>query len=1050
MISRTIVNRPISTFIAFVVLMVTGLFTFGGLAVDLLPDFSVPVVVIRTSYGEASPEEVEQLITRTVETGMTSLPRLEKISSRSSKGSSTVILEFSFGTDLDSAVNNIRDALDRVKAALPDEADTPSIFQYDPNQSPILDLIVSGDNRSPEEIRSLAENFIQPQIERLDGVSLTNLSGSRERIIKVTVSQNRLDAYGLTLTEISRILSTQNSQISGGSLLEGDIEFLVRTAGEYSSLEEIKNTVIAYKGSSGTKVDPLSYNSLVHTIRLRDVANVEDTYNKQKEVVYFNGLPALRLAVHKQTGENSVQVADRVLNSIDRINKTLPVGLSIKPVRDTSVFIRNSIEEVTSSGLMGGLLAVSILFIFLRNVRSTFIISLAIPIAFIITLMGMSFLGLSLNIMTLTGLSLGIGMLVDNAVVILENIYRYREKGVKLKPSAILGTEEMLSPMFSSTMTTVCVFLPLLFFKKDLGVQGQILGGMAFTVVVSVLASLLVAAFLVPVLSSHFLPIYTRRQKPLTGLIRKIDLTFAKFFDRLDSSYRRSIAWAVNHKKRVIGFIGIIFFSSLFLTKFLGLIMMPSTGDDQVSLSVRLPKGSSLSSTHTVLLQMEEIIKKEIKGYNNIILTAKSGSGDLSITLPSAEERIDTFESIQEKLRKHFNDFPAGISFSFGGGRISGAAGSPIDIVINSNNLDLLSSTSEKIEKILENDFKDQLTNISTDLTGSLPQIDIVIDRERAYALGLNIATIGQEIRASLDGIKTTTQYRSAGKDINIVVSLSERDKKQSSDLGRIFVTNNKGERISLDNVARTVITTGPTQINRENQSRTIHVTASLLPGVDLSSITQKVQKSLLEKVVSSEDLSVSLSGEYGETIKQLGVFGKILIVAIILIFGIMAAQFESFMDPFIILFTIPLSVTGVIGVYLLTGNSFSVFSAIGVVMLAGIAVNNGIILVEYIRLLRFRGYQIVEAIVEASRSRLRPILITNLTTILGLLPLAFTKGDSGSLVQPIGLTILGGLTTSAILTLFFIPCLYHIFHFSIPLRLKRLKKFFSKSKQIS
>lgn len=1054
MLAKTIVNRPISIFIIFSVFISLSFVTINSLALDLLPDIDIPVVIISTSYGETAPEEVEQSVTRLIEGAMGSISNLDKISSTSSKGSSKVVLEFIYGTNIDSSVNSIRDALDRVKAQLPDDADAPSIFQVDPNSSPILELVLSGEGRSPEDLLTLAEDYIQPQVERIEGVATTSISGAREEIIKVTVKQNRLDAYDITLTDITNILSNQNRQVSGGTLTEGSMDYTVLTSGEFNSIEDIKNTVIAYK-SDVSGVSSFSGEDLTHTIRLRDIADVKRDYEKEESLVYFNDNPALSISVFKQSGSNTVQVVDKVLDSIESLNYLFPPGVELKPVSDTSVYIRNSLAEVVNSGLTGAILAVIILFIFLRSVRSTLIVFISIPVSILITLMGMSFLGLTLNIMTLTGLALGMGLLIDNSIVILENIYQYKEKGLKLKPSGILGTQEMLSAILAATLTTVFVFVPVILFRKRLEVIGEILGGLAFTVVVSILASLVVAVFLVPVLCTHFLPLVTRKDKPLKGVLAKMDNATALFFARLDIAYKNSISWVLYHKKRVIFVILLLFFGSLTLVSHLGFNLMPSSSDDSVTVTISLPIGSNIELTRSVLFQIEDMVKNEIEGYSDIAISVGTGGGfsstgshkgTLTITLPEFDERIDDFNTIQDKLREQMKNLPADVSYSFGSGRTGGIS-TPIDVVISSNDLTLLDETALSVKNLLETDFKDYVTEVESDLPDPLPQINIEVDRGRLYDLGLNVYTIGNEVKASLEGLTTLTKYRIAGRENEIKVSLSDRDKEQALDLGKIFVINSRGEKIILDSVAKTVVTTGPTEINRENQSRTVHVTAQLLPGADLKTTTALIQEALTEKVPSSSSLSVQLSGEYEDTMKQFGNFALILVVAILLIYGTMAAQFESFLDPFLILFTIPLTFTGVILVYFLTGKTVTVFSAVGIVMLAGIAVNNGIILIEYIRLLIARGYDIRDAIVESARSRLRPILMTNLTTILGLLPLAFTSGDSGSLVEPIGLTILGGLSTSAILTLFLIPALFHIFHFSIPRRIEIVKNFFRKKK---
>ncbi|MEJ2662931.1 MAG: efflux RND transporter permease subunit [Spirochaetia bacterium] len=519
-ITRTVVNRPTTLIIIFGLIVGFGLYTAFNLAIDLLPEINFPYLVLFSTYSGAGPEEVEKTITRPLEAQLSSVSNLKQITSTSYEGTCQITMEFTYGTNLSEATNEVRDRLEFVKDILPEEATTPQIFKFDISMIPILRLKVSG-NRSPEDLREIAENFIQPRLEQIDGVAIASVSGGKQKAVRVEIPQNRLEAYNLNFTQIKNMLMGNNLQISAGTITEGATNFLVRSSGEYTSIEQIKNTVIAYKTYGSARGAPagagLALTGAGTTgntigIRLRDIANVYEGFKKDETRVYINGEPGVFVIVQKQSGTNSVQVADKVLHNLDSINRSLPLGIKLGVIRNTTTVIRDSLSQVTSSALLGVLFAVAILFIFLRSLKSTIIISTAIPISLIITLMLMYFFNLTLNIMTLTGLALGLGMLVDNSIVILENIYRYREKGAKLHASAILGTQEMITAITASTLTTICVFLPMALFRSQLGVYGEFFSGLAFTVVISLTTSLLVAILLIPVLASKYVQINTRKE----------------------------------------------------------------------------------------------------------------------------------------------------------------------------------------------------------------------------------------------------------------------------------------------------------------------------------------------------------------------------------------------------------------------------------------------------------------------------------------------------------------------------------------------------------
>ena len=1029
---KRIVNRPTMVAIIFMILVGLGLYTATDIAIDLYPEIEPPILILFTDYPGAGPEEVVKSVTRPLEGALSNVGNIENISSVSSEGSSQIQIEFTWGTDMAEASNDVRDKLEFVKGYLPDETGTPQIFKFDPSMLPILNLIITGD-RTPEELLEIGEKIVQPRLEQVEGVALTSIMGGRERVVRVEIPQARLAAYDLTITQVANMMRGQNVQISAGSITEGNKNYLIRTSGEYKDIDQIKNTVISYKGAPPSPRNP---ESALQAIRLRDIADIYEGYRDEQSSVIINGTPGVYVSVQKQSGTNSVRTADNVKERLKEVNEEVPAGISVSVIEDTTKIIKNSLQQVSSSAVWGVLFAVLILFLFLRSVKSTLIVALSIPISIVITLMLMNFFNLTLNMMTLAGLTLGIGMLVDNSIVILENIFRYREKGTKLTVAAVLGSQEMLNAIMASTLTTISVFAPMVLFKRQLDIIGEMISGLAFTVVISLISSLVVAVFLVPVLSSKYLPISSRKQRPLRGPLRILDNALGWFFTALDNIYKAVLRAVLKVRWVIVIFMLLLLLGSLIFIPVAGFEFMPSMGEDSVTVNVELPIGTKLEVTKDVMRQVEQMVKQEIRGYEDIIVSSGErgffglGSGQpnrgrLTVILPSFEERTDSSEEVQQKLRSHFNDFPSAV-FSFSGGNFA-LGGSPVDILVKSEDLEKAKNTAVKIKEILEEQVP-EITEPSLDLKEGKPQAEIFINRDRAYSFGLNIYNIGQEIKANIDGI-TASKYKKGGSEYDILVILDEQDRNEIPDLNKIFIVNNLGDRIPLSSIARIEKTTGPISVNRENQTQTLHIQGGILPGTSIDVVQRKVRTLITEEIPADEDVLIEFSGEYEDLLEYGGKFMIILIISVFLVFGVMASQFESFLDPFIIFFTMPLLLIGVVAIYVLTGTPFSIFTAVGLVMLVGIVVNNGIVLVDYTNLLRKRGLSINEACVEAGGNRLRPILMTTLTTILALVPMSFFAGEGAELVQPIGKTVIGGLAVNTVLTLIFIPVLYSLFN---------------------
>lgn len=1026
--SKLAVKKPVTTLITFILATLLGIYCTITLPIDLYPDMDIPYIMVFTSYSNAGPEETEKSVTRTMESALSSVTGLKKLQSQSMTGTSLVVLEFEYGTNLDEAKADIRDKIDMIRNYLPDSADSPVIFQMDPSMIPIMGLVVSG-TRTPEELSSYVEDIIQPRLEQVDGVASATLVGNSEKCIKVEVPRDRLDAYGLTITQICQMIGAQNMTSSGGQIEQGDTNYTISAEGTYKSVDDVKGTVVTYKANSKGEIVP---------ILLRDVANVYAGYKDVTSEAYMGGKSCVMLMVQKQSGKNSVATAEKCRAQVNKILQELPGDVKIIEAYNTTDDINNTIKNVVNSLLQGIVLAVVVLYIFLRSIKSTFIIALSIPISVLITLALMYFCGFTINMMTLSGLLLGIGMLVDNSIVILENIFSYRERDAKADVAAVLGSEEMLGSITASTLTSVCIFLPMVMFQKMLGMMGKLFVSFAFTIIFSLLCSLLTAAVLVPVLSSKYLVVEKQSERKMPKWLQGFDGLMSRFFTWLDNAYASGVEKVLRHRKLVITVLVLLFFGSIFSVKLIGFIFMPEEATTSVSVALEMPKGTTLELTREVIQQYEANVMKDLKGVKYSLISvggstmmstaSDSNTATLRISLYPESERLpdyDNEKSTKEKCRKYFNSFP-GAEFTFSSGM--SFASSAIDVVIRSDDLNLARATSKEIQKVIKENCSDYVNEVTSDLEDGLPQLKINLDRNRMYELGITAYGAGSELNAAING-KTASRYDDNGTQIDIVVGLDEADKQKFGDLENIYVTNSMGNRIPFASFSRYEESLAPVTIRRENQSRTIRLSVEPKSGISINEVQEAIADTVRKNVVLDEKVMVSYEGSFEDMIDSVKKFSVIIIMAVLLVFAVMASQFESYKDPFIILFTIPLSFIGVIFIYLITHTMLNIVSVVGMLVLVGTIVNNGIVLVDYTNLLRKRGYALKEACIEAARSRLRPILMSTLTTVTSLIPMAFFPGETGAMTQPIGLTVLGGMTFGSLMTLFVMPVIYFIFN---------------------
>ncbi len=1017
-IAELSVRRPVAILMVYILICAIAVIFVPKLAVDMFPSTEFPTLMVTCNYSGAGPEEVEKNITIPLEDALASLEDLEEISSVSYEGRSRIRLNYGFDKDMDEAADQVQQVLDTLGNRLPDDAEDARLRKFDMTSWPIMQLMITG-NAPIEELKQLAEKIAKPMLERVPGVAEAEVSGGQDRIVKVALSANRLEAYGLTMSQVASALRNQNIQMSSGSLTAGSLDYLVRTDEEFSRLEEIRNAVV--KTISAPSASESVNRSKV--VRLEDIAEVSLGYEESSYLVYVNGTPSVMLRVSDESDANSIHVARGVNEALQAINESLPEGISLVITADETSITASSMNQVYQAAYQGVILAVIIIFLFLRSLKSTLVIAFSLPISILITLACMYFMDLTLNMMTMSGLILGVGMIVDCSIVILENIHRYRERGAKPKVAAVLGSHEMLSAITASTLTTLCVFIPVLIFKSDLEMLGEMFEELVITVIISLICSLFVAVTLVPSLCGGFLKLNTRVQKPLKiRFLKRIDDGAEKLLTGLEDGYRNILDLVLNNKFLVLVLVSVLF--AIALRSFTGLGMnmsMRSTTDDKVTISLSMPEGTNTDITRDNLFAMADIIEQEVKEYENIIIRVGGSSGSIEISLPDPEFQTQSTEEIMTILRGYLKEFPSA-NFTFSAGRRFGNR-SAVDISVLSEDVDLTEQVADEIVEILRT-VPDVLDPVSS-LEAGGPELQISVDRDRAAALGISITTLGNEIGALLNGLTATT-FRMKGEEMNISLSLKEEDRSNLTDLSSFYITGGSG-RIPLSNVAELVESRSPSSISRENRTRIIHVTADASANAAVSDLSPLVRSILDERLILPEGVTIEMGGEYRQMQEFNSSILLIVAVAVFLVFGVMAGQFESLLDPFIILFSIPLLLIGVSAMYAITAQPFSTYAAVGIVALVGIVVNNAIVLVDYTNILRRRGTPLRKACLDAGAHRMRPILMTSLTTILGMVPMAFFPGEGAEQIQPIGQTMVGGLLSSTFMTLFVVPAVYYL-----------------------
>ncbi|WP_042221459.1 efflux RND transporter permease subunit [Oceanobacillus manasiensis] len=1018
-IVNTSVKRPVGVIMIVLAIIALGVVSLRSLTIDLFPKIDLPVAVVATSYQDAAPEEVENLVSRPIESAVSTVEGIETVQSQSQAGSSLVVMMFSNGTNLDQALLDVRESIDQVSGSLPGQSGDPRIMRFNPDQLPVMWVGLTG--KDTASLTEVADEQVVPLLERQDGVGSVNVEGSKEREIKLVLDQERLQQYGVSAQTIAQTLGNTNQNASVGTVEQGNKDLQLRMTGQFESIEDIEKTIIQTESGS--------------TVHVEDLAEVEDSFKEESSTTLVNGKPSVVLSILKKTDSNTVDVATTVEDSLAEIRDNLPADVGLDVIIDTSEFIQMSIDSVVQNILIGGLISIFILLLFLKSFRATLVIGLSIPIAIIATFTLMYFTGETLNILTLGGLALGLGMMVDSSIVILEHIYSYRKRGYSLVESATKGASELAPAVIASTTTTLVVFLPIIYVE---GIASDLFTPLALAVSFSLIASLVVAITLVPMLSSKLL------SKAMEDNGRRY--WFDRFLGWLNNKYRSVLKWVLGHRKTsIIGSVLAIVLS-LGLIPFIGAEFIPSADQGQVEVRVETELGSTLEQTESIVEQVNERLTEFESDIETNYVSIGGGSGmgfgggggnTATYTMqliPSGDRDASTANIVQD-MDKALQDI-AGAEITVSSMDSGMGTGDPIQIKLNGPEHEVLTELSEQVVNRISE--VDGVYNPESAADEGIPQMNIVVDKEKAAMYGLTQEQVTGQIQLQFTG-QVATQYREAGQEMDVTMTYPEDERSSINDLQDTKIQTPSGDVIPLEEVADFESMQGPAALSRENQQPQMNVTSQIADR-DLGSVVADVETAM-DEMNLPEGYNYSIGGQAQDMAESFSDLALALVFSIFLVYAVMAIQFENFLFPLIIMFAMPTTVVGVLLGLFVVGIPLSIPAFIGIIMLAGIVVNNSIVLVDYINILRRNGKDRYEAILEAGPSRLRPILMTTLTTILAMVPLALALGEGAETQQPLAVTIIFGLGVSSIFTLLLIPVVYTLFDDLTAKITKRRKK---------
>ncbi|MEE8377061.1 MAG: efflux RND transporter permease subunit [Candidatus Aminicenantaceae bacterium] len=1005
------INRPVAISMFTMAALIFGFISYSRLNLNLLPNISYPTLTIKTEYPGTAPSEIENILSKPIEETCGVIDNVIRISSVSRAELSEVTIEFAWNTNMDFATLKVREKLDLMR--MPLEARKPIILRYDPNQEPIMKLGITGDS-DLSRIRYIAETELKQALESIEGVAACSISGGLEDEIHIDIDEQKLSLLNIPISTVVSRLSQENVNLSAGILKQQDSQFLVRTVNEFKSVEEIKDIIIIRRDNI--------------LIKLGSFAEVFRGYKERKVISKINGLECIEAAIYRAADANTVTVSNLVTERLARVRENVlkPRGLDYLVITNQAKFIKNTIRQVIQTAIIGGILAILILLYFLKNLRSTIIIGTAIPISVIITFFLMYMSNISLNIISLGGLALGIGMLVDNSIVVLESIQRYREDGVDLYNSALKGTSEVAGAVTASTFTTVAVFFPIVFVE---GIAGQLFKDMALTVTFSLLASLVVSLTLVPMLNSTL-----RREQSkerFSMFIKSVFKPVDKVYDRFYQSYKKSQDFSFSHKTIIFAAVFLLFIFSIYMTRTMGQELIPVISQGEFLINVEFKPGTSLSENARIVSDITDTLQQYEEIENIYELIGKGSLGGISFQ--EERENLSEFtirlkegilgkkeDQIMERVRSDLSKFTT-TKFKVYKPRLFSFK-APLEVVVSGKDLDVIKRISDELLEKLRS--AEGIIDLKSSMEEGYPEIQIVFNRAILASQDMTINSVGSQIRNKIEG-EIATRFIESDREIDIRVRLSENFRDRVDKISRINIRNGLGVMVPLRALADIRISEGPAEIRRISQQKSAVITGNI-SGIALDEAKEIIMAAAVT-IDKPPDSTIYLAGQSMEQDVAFSSMIFAILLAIFLVYLVMASQFESFIKPLIIMFTIPLGIIGVILVGLIANMSINVIVLIGLVILSGIIVNNAIVLVDYIGQLQKRGMKKIDAIKKAAQVRWRPILMTTITTILGLTPMALDFNEGFEIRIPLALTLIGGLFFGTFLTLVFIPLVYNM-----------------------
>ncbi len=1016
------IKQPVFITMVILLLVVLGSVSYNRVGVDLMPDITLPIIAVSTMDPGVGPEEIESQITKPIEDAVSSINGIDKVSSTSSEGVSIVTAQFVLEKNAQQAEAEVRDKVAGIRNRLPREIQEPIYDKFDPSDAPVVtyNITSQNDGLNLKDLRTIVDDQIKTLVERVDGVGTVNVIGGLEREIQVSVNTDLLNSLNLSIGQVAQAIRAENINLPAGRMTKKSVDFLIRTNAEFKKISDMNAVIVANPGGN--------------PVYLKDVAAVTDGYKTRRNISRINGVECVTLSIQKQSGTNSVKVADAVRKTIQKSEKNYP-ELVFQMTIDESANIKDSRDDVIKSLIEGAILAGLVVLFSFGDIRNTLITIAGLPVCIIATFAMMYFSGFTVNVITLMALSLSIGLLIDDAIVVRENIFRHMEKlHEDPKRAANEGTTEVGMAVTATTLTLVAVFIPVAFAT---GIAGKFLKQFGITVAAAVLISLFEAFTFAPMLSAYFFKKVRRGQSS-----NRFQRFMETFYDRLSARYRPILRWALGHRKILVAATVVIFILSVALFGIMGTAGMSRGSRPDFNLVVQCTSGSSLENTERTVRRIEDILHKQedIRTVFTVIGTS-DGSSDEAV-LNVRLKRLGIAKQYQDKLRPLLTGIPGAKitfqeSFSTAGAAATSLRQMPFQVNLKSASLADLTLAAEKVKAAIAT--VNGLVDVNTDYRVPKPEIQILVDRDRASRLGVNTAQIASVMRTIVDG-DVASQYRSGEKLIDIRVHAIENVRGDLDRLSKVFIPTLKGGSIALDQVARLNMVNGPTQIKRNERTRQIVVAANILKGAPMNEVEKEVEDKL-KKIELPKDVAVEYGGQVEQNTEMFTSLGLAMALAVVFVYMILASQFNSFVQPFAIMLALPFSISGAALGLLVFNKLFDMTAFIGLIMLMGLVTKNSILLVDYTNVLRRRGLKRSEAIIEAGATRLRPILMTTMAMILGMTPVAFSIGASSDFRAPIGVTIIGGLISSTILTLIIVPVVYSILEDLVAKRIDKKPK---------